>query len=178
LQIHQLEAHPNFAAGKVKAVSVRWSPLPDGRLMLRYQVKGCGALIVPPFHGKGRADDLWRMTCFELFLYDGAGRYREFNFSPCQQWAAYRFNGYRGQREDFEPLRMPEIHSERGSSIFMLTAFIALGELDGASMAGLSAVIEEEDRRQSYWALAHSPLRPDFHDPACFRLPLGPAERQ
>ena len=176
LQTHRLIPHPNFAPRDVKEVSVRWVNLKDGRAMLRYRVDGCDSLVVPEFHGKGRGDELWKQTCFELFLYDGDGRYREFNFSPSQQWAAYRFAGYRMQQEDFEPVRPPEIHSERGHSIFMQTVFIASAELEGAKRAALSAVIEEQGRRPSYWALAHNSLKPDFHDPACFRLPLGPAE--
>lgn len=143
--------------------------------MLRFRVDGCGALLVPEFKGLGRGDDLWQRTCFELFLYDGDGRYREFNFSPSQRWAAYRFAGYRGQREDFDPVVSPDIQSDRGLSIFTLTAFLSQKELEGAQSASLAAVIEEQGNRLSYWALVHNGLKPDFHDPACFRIPLQPA---
>ena len=143
--------------------------------MLRFRVDGCGVLVAPEFRGLGRGEDLWKTTCFELFLYDGDGRYREFNFSPSQQWAAYRFAGYRGQQDDFEPDVAPEIQSERGLSIFTLTVFLSAKDLQGAQSAALSAVIEEEGGRLSYWALAHGGLKPDFHDPACFRISLAPA---
>lgn len=175
LQTHELVSHPSFAPAKVEGVSVRWSELADGRLMLRFRVDGCVSLVVPEFRGKGRAEDLWKTTCFELFLHDGEGRYREYNFSPSQQWAAYAFHGYRSQRSDHDPVLTPEILPERGHSIFMLTVFLSQRELIGARSAALSAVIEEEGGRPSYWALVHNGLKPDFHDPACFRLPLGPA---
>ena len=43
-----------------------------------------------------RTDELWRSTCFELFLrFDDDERYVEFNFSPSTRWAAYAFDGYR-----------------------------------------------------------------------------------
>jgi len=145
--------------------------------MLRFRVDGCGALVVPDFKGLGRGENLWKTTCFELFLNDGEGAYREFNFSPSQQWAAYRFAGYRGPRQDIDPVTAPEIQSERGLSIFTLTVFLSALELQGARSAALSAVIEEEGgRRPSYWALAHGGPGPDFHDPACFRIPLASAE--
>jgi hypothetical protein len=35
---------------------------------------------------------------------------------------------------------------------------------------GLTAVLEQTDGTKSYWALAHPPGKPDFHDPACFAL--------
>jgi hypothetical protein len=172
LQTHDLTPHPNFAPGEVRGVSVRWVELPDGRLMLRYRVDGCGGLVLPPFRGRGRADDLWKTTCFELFLYDGDGRYREFNFSPSGQWAAYDFSGYRNRVGSYEPRRTPEINHESGRSLFVQTVFVDRRELDGAERAALAAVIEEQGGRPSYWSLAHGALKPDFHDPACFRIPL------
>lgn len=38
----------------------------------------------------------------------------------------------------------------------------------GALRMGLSAVIEERDGTKSYWALAHAPGPPDFHNSDCF----------
>jgi len=32
----------------------------------------------------------------------------------------------------------------------------------------MTAVIEEQGGRKSYWAMAHPAGAPDFHDPACF----------
>jgi len=141
--------------------------------MLRYRVHGCERLVVPGFMGRGRGDELWRTVCFELFLYEGEGCYREFNFSPSGKWAAYRFSGYRTGMADCELIRHPDILTEHGHSIFTLTAFIDARELAGAQAAAVSAVMEEEGGRMSYWALAHNPLKPDFHDPACFRIQLG-----
>lgn len=151
--------------------------LPDGRLMLRFRVDGAGNLMVPPFRGRGRGQDLWKTTCFELFLYDGGGRYREFNFSPSGQWAAYAFSGYRNLAGPFDPRQTPQIDHETGTSMFVQTVFIDRRELEGAERAALAAVIEEKGGRPSYWALAHAGLKPDFHDPACFRIPLVPTAR-
>jgi hypothetical protein len=33
-------------------------------------------------------------------------------------------------------------------------------------------VLEENDGGKSYWALAHSPAKPDFHHTDCFALEL------
>lgn len=173
MQTYDLVPHPTFAPEEVTGVSVRWAELPDGRLMLRYKVDGCGALVVPPFKGHGRADDLWKTTCFELFLYDGDGRYREFNFSPSGQWAAYSFSGYRHRAEDVPLREGPEIRHEKGERLFMQTVFLNAGILQGAERAALAVVLEEHGRRPSYWAMAHNGLKPDFHDPFGFRIPVG-----
>jgi len=44
---------------------------------------------------------------------------------------------------------------------------------DTAWRAGVSAVIEESDGTKSYWALAHPPGEPDFHDADGFVLELS-----
>lgn len=172
MQTHQLVAHPTFQPGAVRGISVRWAELPANRLMLRYMVEGCSQLVVPPFKGRGRGDELWKTTCFELFLYDGQGRYREFNFSPSGQWAAYELSGYRVAAGDFQPRQAPEIKHEAGDNLFVLTVFLDQRDLAGAELAGLAAVIEEQGARPSYWALEHGGLQPDFHAPAGFKLTL------
>ncbi|MCB2052189.1 MAG: DOMON-like domain-containing protein [Novosphingobium sp.] len=176
MQIHALKHHQNFSPEKVSQVSVRWTELNDGRLMLRYAISDCKSLVLPDFRGKGRGDDLWKMTCGELFLYDGEGCYREYNFSPSQQWSAYEFSGYRMGRRDIDPIDPPQIIAERGQSIFMLTVFLSQKELRGATRGAVCAVVEENGGRPSYWAMSHHKLEPDFHDPACFGLHLAPPE--
>jgi hypothetical protein len=176
LQTHTLVAHASCASAKVSAISVRWNELPDGRLMLRYRIDGAALLAVPELRSAARRDGLWRETCCELFLYDGAGKYREFNFAPSGQWAAYAFEGYRNGGRDYEPLRPPEITTDLGNNIFVLTVFIDARELAGAISAALSAVIVEAGGQTSYWALAHGGEKPDFHDPSCFRVRIASAD--
>lgn len=176
VQTHELKPHPAFQPGEVRGVSVRWSELADGRLMLRYRVDGCGSLVLPPFKGHGQADELWKTTCFELFLYDGEGRYRELNFSPSGQWAIYGFAGYRQRHGEVVLRDYPEIKHDTGESVFVQTVFVDAAILLGAERAALAAVIEEKGGRPSYWALAHNGLKPDFHDPFGFRIPLGSAK--
>lgn len=143
--------------------------LRDGRTMLRYRVDGCGSLLVPPFAGKGRADDLWQTTCFELFLSGEGTQYLEFNFSPSARWAAYFFPAYREGRIEPQLVAQPDIQVDQGQEIFVLTAFLSSEDVSGASRTGVSAVLEEAGGRKSYWALSHPQGAPDFHDPSCFR---------
>ena len=173
MQTFELKPHPTFQPRKVSDVTVRWTQLIDGRLMLRYRVDGCGDLVVPPFKGHGRSDELWKATCFELFLYDGNGRYREYNFSPSGQWAAYSFAGYRNRDGEAALRDHPEIKHEMGENMFVQTVFVDASILAGAERAALAAVIEESGGRPSYWALVHNGLAADFHDPFGFRVPLS-----
>jgi hypothetical protein len=173
LETYRLIPHPDHPASSVKGVAMRRVDLRDGRTMLRYRVDGCGDVVLPPFAGKGRADDLWQTTCFELFLGSGNGPYLEFNFSPSARWAAYFFSSYREGRIDPEPFAQPDIHVQQGQEILVLTAYLSSEDVSGASRAGVAAVIEEKGGRKSYWALAHPEGKPDFHDPACFTATLA-----
>jgi hypothetical protein len=42
----------------------------------------------------------------------------------------------------------------------------------------LSAVIEDENGKLSYWALKHPPGKPNFHHPDAFTLELVPPKRE
>lgn len=114
-----------------------------------------------------RRNELWKETCFELFLSVGdSPRYWEFNLSPSGHWNIYRFENYRqGMQEEtafaslpFAVQRLPDLVS------------LAL-EADSEGIAGkgdtlkvgICTVIIHRDGELSYWALTHPGPKPDFH---------------
>ena len=120
-----------------------------------------------------RAEELWKTTCFEAFLRgQDAKSYREWNFAPSGNWAAYDFPKYRKDRSDAD-VAPPYIRVEDNLTWWAIGVTIAAdAEIDWA--LGLSAVLEEKDGTKSYWALAHGEGdKPDFHDPACFAAHLS-----
>jgi hypothetical protein len=129
--------------------------------------------FVIPEAEPGRADDLWRTTCFEAFVRPaGEDVYREWNFAPSGQWAAYDFSGYRETRTAAEIAQPPYIRMEDNFTWWALGATIAV-DAETQWQLGLSAVLEEKDGNKSYWALAHpAGDKPDFHDPVCFAAHL------
>jgi len=147
----------------------------DGWLRLRWRVEGAGAVLVPPFAGRGRADGLWQTTCFELFVQPAGGpAYAEFNFSPSEQWAAYDFIGRREGMAERPMPRQPVCTMRAGRDLAIFDVALPLAALpSGDCPAGLTAVIEEVGGLKSWWALAHGGTAPDFHDPACFTASLA-----
>jgi hypothetical protein len=124
--------------------------------------------VIPESAEPDRADDLWRTTCFEAFLRtEGEDAYREWNFAPSGQWAAYDFTGYREGRSDADVVS-PYIRMEDNLTWWGLGASIAV-PADHHWQLGLSVILEEKDGAKSYWALAHGQSdKPDFHDAGCF----------
>ena len=171
--------HPETACAVVESIesTLLWER--GNKLTVSYRLKGMvERLKIAPEGAARRADDLWRHTCFELFI--GAKNdveYYEFNFSPSGEWAAYEFWNYR----EGGPLHVagfePKIAVQRSDGIVELSADLRPDALPGFRSgirlwAGLSAVIEDLDGRLTYWALKHPPGKPDFHHPDCFALDL------
>jgi len=176
MQTHQLSAHPAHPPARVTGVEARIIGIDTSWLRVRWRVDGAQAMVVPPFSGRGRADELWRTTCFELFLRPRGGeRYIELNLSPSERWAAYDFSGYRDGMEDRPASREPDCSIRIGSSFAIFDAAIPRDLLPSLPAdANLTAVVEEKGNIVSYWALAHPEAKADFHDPACFTAELAP----
>ncbi len=141
----------------------------DGEsLIFTFRLIGNTDLVrVPPVAPPIRTDSLWQTTCFEAFVAQDGERYLELNFSPTGAWAAYAFDAY---RQGMRPLDLAQPQIQRAGDT--LSATVALSAPAGVPLS-LSAVVEATDGGKSYWALAHSPGAPDFHDRHCFvaRLP-------
>ena len=119
-----------------------------------------------------RGEELWRTTCFEAFLRPvGAETYREWNFAPAGNWAAYDFSGRREGMTRAEVGSPPYIRMEDNFTWWTVGATIA-ADAGQQWQLGLSAILEEKDGPKSYWALAHPPGEPDFHHPDCFAAQL------
>ena len=128
---------------------------------------------IPEAAEPARAEDLWQTTCFEAFLrIPGAEGYREWNFAPSGEWAAYDFESHREGRSDAD-VAAPYVRIEDNLTWWALGATIPV-DADAIWSLALSAILEEKDGTKSYWALAHPPGdKPDFHAADCFaaRLP-------
>lgn len=169
----ELRCHPDTPCDAVEALTVTAERGTGGRLELRYRVTGAvGRLALPALRDAGRAGELWRTTCFELFVRAGDGPgYREYNFAPSLDWAAYDFTGYRAGMAD-APTAAPLLALVRRTDRLELAAHLRLPS-DAPVRIGLSAVIDLGGGAVSYWALAHPAGKPDFHDAACFAAPLA-----
>ena len=158
-----LERHPATPCAALRGISVEAERHGSG-LHIVYAFKGeLDRLRIPPLRAPRFVDGLWQHTCCELFVAQPGGGYREFNFSPSGEWAAYQFDGYRAGRRAIE--MRPEIVLRGGQLEVSLP--------EKAGRIGLSAVIEEEDGTISYWALRHAPGKPDFHHPGGFAMELA-----
>jgi hypothetical protein len=174
-----LAAHPLTPNDAVRSLGVQLRAEEPGILVLQYSlVADMSCLRVPLSGAGGRADALWRHTCFEAFVAAGDARgYHEFNFSPSLSWAVYRFSAYREGMSSAEIGEAPTISVHRGVDGLELKSAVRLSDLADLHDAShlriaLAAVIEDENGRLSYWALRHAPGNPDFHHTNGFALEI------
>ncbi len=146
----------------------------DGGLQIAYAIHGLNIdLRVPSPHAPAPHDALWQTTCCELFLGPtGQSRYREFNFSPSGQWAAYDFDDIRQRSPQSADLPSPRIDFARSEDLMTLSVALPHAALPAAASLriAVSVILQANDSHYGYWALIHPGARPDFHHPAGFVL--------
>ena len=158
-----LVRHPDPPHSVVHSIDAELDRRPGGAIAI-FRVRGDMAkLLVPPPAAPERGDGLWRTTCFELFVAGEGARYREFNFSPSGQWAAYEFDDYRAGMRNAPAEVESEIY-QTDNALYVSAKINA--EFPNPTLIGLTAVIEEAGGRISYWSTSFAPGKPDFHAPA------------
>ena len=174
-QLHPLSCHPQTPCQAIQGIDAVITAAPGDVLTLAFVLEcDFSRLRIPAPRSPRRVDGLWAHSCFELFVMAGDGpAYREFNVSPSGEWAVYAFRSYReGEALDVE--LAPGVAVRRTSNRLQLDAKIRQDFLPPGRplRLGLSAVMEDVDGKLSYWALQHSPGKPDFHHIDAFALQL------
>ncbi len=176
-----LQPFARSSEGPVRALVASAEREGDAHLRFSYALDAdLNAVRVPALRSPRQADELWKHTCFEAFIAASSGgdEYRELNFSPSTEWAAYSFERYRHGMTPVTLPSAPRIDVTRSGSQLLIEARVPaqalLPEHWRTSRAklriALSAVIEDESGRITYWALKHAPDKPDFHHAAGFIL--------
>ena len=83
-----LVRHPDTPPGAIHTVEAELQRVPGGAVATFRVIGDISRLVVPPPAPAVRTDELWRTTCFELFVAGDGSAYREYNLSPSGAWAA------------------------------------------------------------------------------------------
>lgn len=166
---HRLTRHPESGETGIHAISAGCVIVAEQHLALSFRAFGDIDDIVLPEEAAGlRADNLWKTTCFELFLKrTGEPDYLEVNVSPSSNWAVYKFDDYRKNHRVMKSAAVTKTSLETSPKMLALSVSMTIPEIvENAGenfRIGLSAVIEHGNGAKSYWALRHPPGAPDFH---------------
>lgn len=152
--------HPDTPPGAIHTVDAELRRIPGGAVATFHAIGDVSRLVIPPPAPPVRTEELWRTTCFELFVAGAGHSYCEFNLSPSGAWAAYVFDGHRSGRRNADA--QVEIETTANNKSISLIAKIE-SEFHDPVQIGMTAVIEEADGLIRYWATAFAPGEPDFH---------------
>jgi hypothetical protein len=177
-----LVGHPGAHSSAIHSLDAEVT-LRDGvELLLCYVLRAelAQLRIPPPSAHPGRADELWRHTCFEAFIgQSSCPEYLELNFSPAGAWAAYAFDDYRQGMRPAQLPQPPRIEPVQEGHQLELRASVRLPQSATAAAArtlriALTAVIEDAAGSLYYWSARHPAGKADFHHPDNFLLELTP----
>ena len=159
-RVPSLYCHPDAPPGAIQSIDAELERM-DGGAVAIFRVRGdISKLVIPPPADGGRADNLWRTTCFELFVTGEGASYEEYNFSLSGQWAAYQFDAYRSGMRSIDAQIETELYREKNELQFSVEIRT---QFTNPVRIGLTAVIEETDGVLRYWSSAFAPGKPDFH---------------
>lgn len=136
-------------------------------------VKGLGLSGQYELTESQRRNDLWKTTCFEIFLTPmstTSGPYQEVNLAPDGSWNIYEFAEERkGMQNSHNLLGFPLAAVSISFSKNYCCLDISLVQAGPRSVTevqvGMTAVVESSDQT-TYWAMSHKKNKPDFHDHA------------
>lgn len=171
-----LKCHPSSDSNVVRSIRVLVRRLAGAEFQMTFRLDGEISKIKIPAPDVARFNsELWRHTCFELFVSrEGQPEYYEFNFAPSGEWAVFAFSRYRDGGPFANESLHPQIALRSSPTRLELDAVASLDALSPIHSRvtlriGLSAVIESAEG-SSYWALAHPAEKPDFHNVDGFAL--------
>ncbi len=160
--------------------------------MCRFTISPCAAEIKWPTSDQktspetemGRHDELWKHTCFELFLgLPGESGYVELNVTSDGKWQCYQFDEVRKGMRYSEMLlletRELTLNPKEASFEFTLIHGFTI-DASTKLKTGISVVIETESANiptssdLHYYALIHPGVRPDFHHRDAHIIQLAP----
>jgi HSP20 family molecular chaperone IbpA len=123
---HELQPHSDSPRLPVDGLTAEARRREGGKLELVYRLSGeLEALLIPELSNPNRADELWKHTCFEIFILQAeVPGYVEFNFAPTGQWAAYSFRSRRSGMRNIEQV------GEQGLRITLAVAGFSMSDLD------------------------------------------------
>lgn len=120
----------------------------------------------------GRKHDLWKKTCFEIFLRPfNQESYYEINLATDGYWNGYEFSSYREPQPPQESQKIELLQYHWNSEKRMMTTEIRIDDSADTFQMGLSAVIKYKALVDvTYFSLKHRPDKADFHWVESFTL--------
>lgn len=138
------------------------------KLKLDYEIIGnLSQYNFPKPTKQQRANELWRDTCFELFIANTSQEsYHEMNISPSIQWNCYHFNAYKEDMKESTLILAPTIKTTQNDQSYKLSVETTIQEefFHEILEINLAVILLDTDNTRHFYTLKKRDGVPDFHD--------------
>lgn len=122
--------------------------------------------IFDPIEPIRRANELWRRSCFELFIaLPDSREYWELNIASSGAWNLYHLEDYRSGVTEVFLKSEPEIRIDPTPNRYRLSAVLDITELllTPSVAVNVAAILLTQNQERTFWAVNHPLHQPDFH---------------
>ena len=172
-KIYQLKNH-NTKNEKIKLYAT--IELKKEKLKLDYEIIGDISLyIFPKQTQQQRANELWKATCFELFMNNySSTKYYEINISPSTQWNSYQFTSYKKEMIESHIFSTPTIRSQQQNNGYNLSFEMDFTEsiFEKKLLINCAVILLDNKGVRYFYSINRRKELPDFHDREYFELLL------
>jgi hypothetical protein len=114
-----------------------------------------------------RADNLWKNTCFELFIANTHNNaYWEINISPSTQWNIYHFSDYKEGMKKEKNITQPIIKTTQKNNYYSLsfTSTFTQDVLNQELQINLAVILLDLDGVRHFYSIFKNSGNVDFHN--------------
>ena len=164
-RIHQL--YPYILTSHPIDIEASFS-LSAKSLTLKFLLHGAFSnYLFPTNKTSTRTNELWRATCFELFLKNpNAKEYWELNIAPSGAWNFYRFSDYKkDMQEESRVLRSKVVFKKERDEVEVNVKIDFTEKLFDENVEfNLALILLDVEERRHFFTLNPKESMPDFHD--------------
>jgi len=138
----------------------------ENHLYLSFSVKGdIDNYIFPSPSKVKRADELWKATCFELFLAHGDSKeYYELNISPSLAWNFYYLKDYRANIQEVKLSSPITLHTDKEKNSYTIECKLEGFDFKKFDTYNITAILLTQKEERTFWSLKPMKNIPDFHN--------------
>ena len=115
-----------------------------------------------------RANELWKATCFELFIAPKEElNYWELNISPSTKWNLYAFDNYKEHMREEKNISIPNIKITQKEDTYLISCELNLG-MEGFSPEqsnfNLTVILLDKNHVRHFYSINRKDGIVDFHN--------------
>lgn len=135
-------------------------------LQISFSIKGIlSEYFFPSKVEQKRVNELWKSTCFELFLANSKTEaYYELNFSSSLAWNFYCLSGYRNELEEVQNVSTSKIEVFKSADEFKIVLEIKIDKLNEFDICNIACVLLNKKNERIFYSVYHHLDKADFHN--------------